>query len=145
MRNPKSLVTALIVTVGLYQVAPFFALIGACLFVCIVFEGRRDAKVREFEENTVRALAAQVESYRQKDAHAEAIIREAQELRAQAMEQATRARALREETERQLVEFAQWRMTQITPTPQELFDGMRVEQEIQQFRTEIERYTNGGA
>lgn len=125
VRNPKWIVTALIVTVGLWKLAPFFALVGAVLFVAIVLEGRRDARHREWEEATVKAGAA----------HVEAVLAEAEELRDQAKADAAIAKATKDETAKQLAQFHAWQQRQMLPSPQELFD--QHEDEYVRHKTDV--------
>lgn len=125
MRNPKSLVVALIVTVGLWAVAPFFALVGAVLFVWIVRDARQDARHRYSEEATVQRMAA----------HVEAVLAEAEELCDQAKADAAIAKATKDETARQLAEFTRWQQRQMLPSPQELFD--QHEDEFVRHKTDV--------
>ena len=139
MRNPKSSVVALIVTVGLWAVAPFFALVGAVLFVWIVRDARQDARHRYSEEATVQRMAAHAEAVLAEAEglrdQAEAVLAEAEELRDQAKADAAEAKAKKEETARQLAEFTRWQQRQMLPSPQELFD--QHEDEFVRHKTDV--------
>lgn len=133
MRNPKQLVIALIVTVGLLKVAPFFALIGACLFVCIVWEAKRDAGRRMAEEYTVARMSA----------HVEKVLAEAEDAKKEALRLAADARARRDEATRQLEEFARAELSRVQPSPQELFDQyqeFRIETDAKILACEVEEF-----
>lgn len=133
MRNPKSLVVALIVTVGLFCLSPFFAGVGAVLFVLVVVEGRQDAKRRMHEEYTVARMSAHVES----------VLAEAETAKTEALRLAEAAREAREAAIRQLEEFAARELSRVEPSPQELFDQyqeFRIETDAKILACEVEEF-----
>lgn len=112
MRNPKSLVVALIVTVVLLKVVPMSGIAALAIVVVTVIEARQDARHRYSEEATVQRMAA----------HVEAVLAEAEELRDQAKADAAIAKATKDETAKQLAQFHAWQQRQMLPSPQELLD-----------------------
>lgn len=135
MRNPKAWLPP-IVTTGVFLCFDGTRVLGVgCLFILVVIlvEARHDAKDRFGYEASVRAMAARTE----------AVLAEAEDLRRQAADQVARARAVREEALRQLQEFANRELSQVRPSPEELWDGLMLEASIEFGLEEAENFANG--